>query len=76
MCSDTILWFRRDLRTHDHPALTAAHDQATSEGGSVVGVFVLDPRFTTGTGATRMAWVARSVLALREALDRLEGPTR
>ena len=69
MCSDTILWFRRDLRTHDHPALAAAHDQATSEGGSVVGVFVLDPRFTTGTGATRMAWVARSVLALREALD-------
>jgi len=35
-----IVWFRRDLRVHDHPALTAAHREADR----VVPVFVLDPR--------------------------------
>lgn len=64
-----ILWFRRDLRTDDHPALLAAHEEAAAHGDEVLPVFCLDPRFTTGTGATRMAWVARSVLALREELD-------
>ncbi len=35
-----LVWFRRDLRVHDHPALTAAHREAER----VVPVFVLDPR--------------------------------
>ncbi len=35
-----IVWFRRDLRVHDHPALTAAHRSADL----IVPVFVLDPR--------------------------------
>ena len=26
--STAIVWFRRDLRVHDHPALTAAHREA------------------------------------------------
>lgn len=36
----SVLWFRRDLRLSDHPALLAALDAGTS----VVPVFVLDPR--------------------------------
>jgi deoxyribodipyrimidine photo-lyase len=35
-----ILWFRRDLRLADHPALLAAMEA----GGDVLPVFVLDPR--------------------------------
>ena len=35
-----IVWYRRDLRVHDHPALTVAHRDADR----VVPVFVLDPR--------------------------------
>jgi deoxyribodipyrimidine photo-lyase len=35
-----IVWFRRDLRVHDHPALSAAHGEADR----VVPVFVLDAR--------------------------------
>ena len=33
-----ILWFRRDLRVHDHPALTAA----VAEADVVIPVFVID----------------------------------
>jgi len=33
----TILWFRRDLRLHDHPALDAA-----AKAGPVTALFVLD----------------------------------
>ena len=36
----SILWFRRDLRLNDHPALLAAIDSASH----VLRVFVLDPR--------------------------------
>ncbi len=35
----TLVWFRRDLRLADHPALTAA----VAAGGPVIPVFVLDP---------------------------------
>lgn len=33
----TVMWFRRDIRTHDHPALTAAVAR-----GAVIPLFVLD----------------------------------
>jgi len=35
-----LVWFTRDLRLHDHPALTAA----ATTGAPVIPVFVLDPR--------------------------------
>ncbi len=37
-----IVWFRRDLRLHDHPALHAALDDATDDT-RVVPLFVWDP---------------------------------
>ncbi len=40
MSRTAIVWFRRDLRLHDHPALTTA----TREYERVVPVFVLDDR--------------------------------
>ena len=58
----TVLWFRRDLRIGDHPALEAA-----AREGPVVGLFVVDPQLWEGAGAARRAWVAASVLALQEA---------
>ena len=43
--SDTaVVWFRRDLRVHDHPALVAA----LREHERVVPLFVLDPRLIGG----------------------------
>ena len=44
MSSTAIVWFRRDLRVHDHPALTAAARGADR----VVPVFVLDEALLRG----------------------------
>jgi deoxyribodipyrimidine photo-lyase len=55
-----IVWHRGDLRTHDHPALTAA-----LEHGPVLGVVVLDPRILGSTSPRRRALFHRNVRALR-----------
>ena len=58
-----IVWFRRDLRVHDHPAL---HD-ALRDGAPVVPLFVLDPTILDGRFASpNRAWWLRGSL---EALD-------
>ena len=44
MATTEIVWFRRDLRVHDHPALTAAARGADR----VVPVFVLDEALLRG----------------------------
>ena len=61
-----VLWFRRDLRVRDHPALVAAVSQAAS--GGVVPLFVLDPALWEPAGAPRRAWLLRSLHALDGAL--------
>ena len=43
-----LVWFRRDLRLHDHPALTHALDDAAC----VVPVFVLDDALLAGRSAS------------------------
>ncbi len=60
----SIIWFRRDLRVHDHPAL--AH--AGREGREVVPVFVLDPALVRPSGAPRLAFMYRSLRALDASL--------
>jgi deoxyribodipyrimidine photo-lyase len=56
-----ILWFRRDLRLADHPALLAALDDADE----VVPVFVLDPRLLARAGAPRTAFLLDCLERLR-----------
>jgi deoxyribodipyrimidine photo-lyase len=58
-----VLWLRRDLRRHDHPAMAAAAD-----GGAVVALYVLDPVLWKGAGGVRRAWLARSLAALDASL--------
>src|SRR3954469_17389139 len=53
------MWFRRDLRLRDHPALHRA-----AEGGDVLGLFVLDPVLWAGAGRARRAWLAASLRSL------------
>ena len=43
-----LVWLRRDLRLHDHPALSAALERA----GSVVPVFCIDVRLLAGRHAS------------------------
>ncbi len=64
-----IVWFRRDLRLHDHPALAAA--LAAHE--VVVPLFVLDPRLIGGrfSSANRTWFLLESVRALGDGLHRL-----
>ena len=59
-----IAWFRRDLRVHDHPALTAA-----VEGSDVVvPVFVFDPTLLTRNAeAANRRWFLREGLAALSA---------
>ncbi len=59
-----LMWFRRDLRLADNPALVAACEG----GGSVIPVFVLDPE-TEALGAASRWRLGRSVAALAAALE-------
>jgi deoxyribodipyrimidine photo-lyase len=66
MARAQIVWFRRDLRVRDHPAL----HQAAVSGGPVVPVFVVDPALTSGSAASgpRAGFLAASLADLDEAL--------
>ena len=57
-----MLWFRRDLRLDDHPAL----DAAVAEADEVVPLFVLDPRLAGPSGAPRLAFLAGCLAELRD----------
>ena len=59
----SVMWFRRDLRVRDNPALLAALEE-----GPVTGLFVLDPALWAGAGPARRAWLAANVLALSERI--------
>jgi deoxyribodipyrimidine photo-lyase len=60
----TLLWFRRDLRLGDHPALTAAAHNA-----EVLACFVLDPRLEASSGRRRLQFLGDSLRQLRDDLD-------
>ena len=59
----SLMWFRRDLRLHDQPALLAA-----AKDGPVSAVFVLDEALRRPSGAPRLAFLYRSLRALDEDL--------
>lgn len=62
-----MLWFRRDLRLTDHPALLRADEEA--DGGRVLALFVVDARLVRPSGPTRLTWLARSLAALSASTD-------
>jgi deoxyribodipyrimidine photo-lyase len=57
-----VLWFRRDLRLRDHPALTAAADD------EVVPLFVCDPQLLAAAGRRRSAHLFASLRALSDSI--------
>ncbi len=59
-----LVWFRRDLRLGDHPALSAA----AASADRVLPVFVLDPALSS-SGRTRTERLLASLAALREETD-------
>ncbi len=62
----SLLWFRRDLRLGDHPALLAALESA-GRGGEVLPLFVVDPRLWGPSGLPRREYLRRCLAELRDA---------
>jgi deoxyribodipyrimidine photo-lyase len=60
----SIMWFRRDLRLADNPALLAALDSADE----VLPVFVDDPNLSGPSGLPRLAFLYSNLMSLNEAL--------
>ena len=71
MASRAVVWFRRDLRVADHPALLAALDAADQ----VVPVFVVDRALLDGrpSGPNRRAFLHGALQALARDLEALGG---
>ena len=63
--TSALLWFRRDLRLRDHPALAAA----SSGNEEVLACFVLDPRLEASSGPRRLQFLGDSLRQLRDDLD-------
>lgn len=59
--TESLVWFRRDLRVGDLPTLSAAGDRA-------LGLFVLDERLLGPAGGPRRDFLYRSLAALDEQL--------
>ncbi|WP_066896363.1 cryptochrome/photolyase family protein [Mycolicibacterium houstonense] len=60
----TLLWFRRDLRCHDHPALL----EAAERDGEVLACYVLDPRLAASSGRRRLQYLYRALHDLSDSL--------
>ncbi|CAN5884647.1 deoxyribodipyrimidine photo-lyase [soil metagenome] len=65
--STAVVWFRRDLRLRDNPALRAAADAH----GHLVALFVHDPALMGPAGANRVAFLHATLDALDGELDGL-----
>jgi len=65
----SVLWFRRDLRIHDNPALVAATDAAWTAGdGNVVPVVLIDPALWPTWGSAKQAYLIDSLTSLDASL--------
>jgi deoxyribodipyrimidine photo-lyase len=63
----SVLWFRRDLRLGDNPALL----EAIASADEVVPLYVLDPRLWRPAGRPRQAYLNASLDTLRERMGGL-----
>ena len=61
----TLLWFRRDLRLADLPALL----DAAQADGEVLACYVLDPRLKATAGPRRLQYMYDALRDLRDQLD-------
>ena len=61
----SIIWFRRDLRIADHPALNAA----IASSDEIVPVFILDPTLIGTSGSKRLAYLGQSLRLLDASLS-------
>jgi deoxyribodipyrimidine photo-lyase len=60
-----IIWFRRDLRIADNPALLAA----LKSSDEIVALFIIDKELSTFPNKKRLAYLAQSLKSLDQSLD-------
>jgi deoxyribodipyrimidine photo-lyase len=60
----SIMWFRRDLRLGDNPALL----EAIAAADEIVAVFILDKHLIDSAGSKRLAYLGQSLRALDASL--------
>ncbi|MGI9017797.1 MAG: deoxyribodipyrimidine photo-lyase [Euzebya sp.] len=67
-----LMWFRRDLRAVDHPALSAAGD-STESGDALLCLFVLDPTLLASSriSPARVRYLRHALVDLNRRLERL-----
>jgi deoxyribodipyrimidine photo-lyase len=68
---NVLVWFKRDLRVEDHPALARA-----AALGRVLPLYIVEPEYwrLPDTAARQWAFTAECLADLREALGRLGAP--
>ena len=65
------MWFRRDLRLRDNPALLAAIEESRADGdGRVIALFVVDPHLWDPAGPVRQAYLVDSLNSLGASIGR------
>lgn len=60
----SIIWFRRDLRINDHPALLAAIESSEQ----IIPLFILDKKQIDEAGSKLLAYMSQSLRKLDESL--------
>ena len=68
---NVLVWFKRDLRVRDHPALTVA-----AAMGPILPVFIVEPALwaTPDTSARQWGFLAESLAGLRDELAKMGAP--
>jgi len=68
---NVLVWFKRDLRIHDHPALARA-----AEIGAVLPLYIVEPQYWTlpDTSARQWAFTAEALVDLRGQLAGIGAP--
>ena len=64
------MWFRRDLRLDDNPALAAA---VQASGGNVICLYVREPGLEPDLGGASKWWLDKSLRALADQIESLGG---
>lgn len=66
----SVMWFRRDLRLRDNPALNAAIESARAQGdGQVAAMVMIDHALWPTWGAAKKAYLVDSLRELNNSLD-------
>ncbi len=71
----SIVWFKRDLRVHDHAPLTRACEAARESGGAVLCVYLFEPSVIAfpDYAAQHLAFINESLTELEAALAKRGG---